>query len=200
MAGASGIATTSFYPGKNLGAYGDAGAVVTTDPGLADGVRTMANHGSWRRYVHEVVGCNSRLDALQAVVLRVKLTRLASWNLARQAAAARYDALLDGIDVVRPRVAPGNAHVWHLYVVRVPGGRRDRAWQRLIPAGVGAGIHYPVPVHLTPAFAHLGYRFGAFPHAEAAAAEILSLPLHPHLTAAQQEYTVKSLAAALADG
>jgi dTDP-4-amino-4,6-dideoxygalactose transaminase len=199
-AGASGVATTSFYPGKNLGAYGDAGAVVSVDPAVVDSVRTMANHGSRARNVHEVVGCNSRLDALQAVVLRVKLNRLAGWNLARQAAAARYDELLDRIDVVRPSVVPGNSHVWHLYVVRIPGGRRDRVRSRLIRAGVAAGIHYPLPVHLTAAFAHLGHRVGAFPHAEAAADEILSLPLHPHLTAAQQEYTVTALAAALAEG
>ncbi|MDP9818195.1 DegT/DnrJ/EryC1/StrS family aminotransferase [Spirilliplanes yamanashiensis] len=199
QAGASGVATTSFYPGKNLGAYGDAGAVVTADPEVADRVRVMASHGSRTPYVHEVAGCNSRLDALQAVVLRTKLTRLRSWNLARQAAAARYDALLDGLGVRRPTVAPGNTHVWHLYVVRVPGGRRDHVRRRLLSAGIATGIHYPVPVHLTPAFAGLGHRRGAFPHAEAAAAEILSLPMHPHLTAGQQEDVVKALAAALAD-
>jgi dTDP-4-amino-4,6-dideoxygalactose transaminase len=199
-AGTTGIAGTSFYPGKNLGAYGDAGAVVTVDARIADAVRTTANHGSRARYVHEIVGCNSRLDALQAVVLRVKLSRLARWNEARQRAAARYDELLARVDVVRPRVLPGNTHVWHLYVVRITGGRRDRVRQRLAAAGVAAGIHYPVPVHLTPAFAHLGHRIGAFPHAEAAAAEIISLPLHPHLSADDQEYTVKALDVALTDG
>jgi dTDP-4-amino-4,6-dideoxygalactose transaminase len=150
--------------------------------------------------VHEIVGCNSRLDALQAVVLRAKLSRLAGWNEARQRAAARYDELLGRVDVVRPRVLPGNTHVWHLYVVRITGGRRDPVRQRLAAVGVAAGIHYPVPVHLTPAFAHLGHRIGAFPHAEAAAAEVLSLPLHPHLSADDQEYTVKALDAALTDG
>jgi dTDP-4-amino-4,6-dideoxygalactose transaminase len=199
-AGTTGIAGTSFYPGKNLGAYGDAGAVVTVDARIADAVRTTANHGSRARYVHEIVGCNSRLDALQAVVLRVKLSRLARWNEARQRAAARYDELLARVDVVRPRVLPGNTHVWHLYVVRITGGRRDRVRQQLAAAGVAAGIHYPVPVHLTPAFAHLGHRIGAFPHAEAAAAEIISLPLHPHLSADDQEYTVKALDVALTDG
>jgi dTDP-4-amino-4,6-dideoxygalactose transaminase len=199
-AGASGVATTSFYPSKNLGAYGDAGAVVTVDAALADAIRTMANHGSRARYRHEVVGCNSRLDALQAVVLRTKLSRLAAWNRARQAAATRYDELLAGVEVVRPVVLPGNAHVWHLYVVRIPGGRRDQVCARMLEAGVAVGIHYPVPVHLTPAFAHLGHRAGAFPHAERAAAEILSLPMHPHLTAGQQEHVVTSLRAALARG
>jgi dTDP-4-amino-4,6-dideoxygalactose transaminase len=199
-AGSSGIATTSFYPSKNLGAYGDAGAVVTVERALADAVRTMANHGSRARYRHEVVGCNSRLDALQAVVLRTKLSRLAAWNQARQAAAARYHELLEGVEVVRPAVLPGNDHVWHLYVVRVPPGRREQVCARMVDAGVAVGIHYPVPVHLTPAFAHLGLRAGAFPQAEDAAAEILSLPMHPHLTAGQQEYVVSSLVAALARG
>jgi dTDP-4-amino-4,6-dideoxygalactose transaminase len=199
-AGTSGIAGTSFYPGKNLGAYGDAGAVTTVEPALADAVRTMANHGSRARYRHEIVGCNSRLDALQAVVLRIKLSRLAAWNRARQAAAARYHQLLEGVEVVRPTVLPGNDHIWHLYVIRVPGGRRDRVYARMVEAGVAVGIHYPVPVHLTPAFAHLGLRAGTFPHAEAAAAEILSLPMHPHLTAGQQEYVVGTLVAALARG
>ena len=194
-AGSWGIAATSFYPGKNLGAYGDAGAVVSTDAALATTVRTLANHGGLAKYVHDLVGCNSRLDALQAVVLRAKLVRLAAANAARRAAATRYDELLAPLDVVRPVTLPGNEHVWHLYVVQVPD--RDRVLARLNEAGIGAGIHYPTPLHLTPAFAHLGYRAGAFPHAEAAAGRILSLPLHPHLTAVQQEEVVAALAAAL---
>jgi len=194
-AGSWGIAATSFYPGKNLGAYGDAGAVVSTDAALATTVRTLANHGGLAKYVHDLVGCNSRLDALQAVVLRAKLVRLAAGNAARRAAAARYDELLADLDVVRPVTLPGNAHVWHLYVVQVPD--RDRVVARLNEAGIGAGIHYPTPLHLTPAFAHLGYRAGAFPHAEAAAGRILSLPLHPHITAVQQEEVVAALSAAL---
>jgi dTDP-4-amino-4,6-dideoxygalactose transaminase len=193
--GSWGIAATSFYPGKNLGAYGDAGAVVSTDAALATTVRTLANHGGLAKYVHDLVGCNSRLDALQAVVLRAKLVRLATGNAARRAAATRYDELLAPLDVVRPVTLPGNEHVWHLYVVQVPD--RDRVVARLNEAGIGAGIHYPTPVHLTPAFAHLGYRAGAFPHAEAAAGRILSLPLHPHITAVQQEEVVAALAAAL---
>jgi len=194
-AGSWGIAATSFYPGKNLGAYGDAGAVVSTDAALATTVRTLANHGGLAKYVHDLVGCNSRLDALQAVVLRAKLVRLAAGNAARRAAAARYDELLADLDVVRSVTLPGNAHVWHLYVVQVPD--RDRVVARLNEAGIGAGIHYPTPLHLTPAFAHLGYRAGAFPHAEAAAGRILSLPLHPHITAVQQEEVVAALSAAL---
>jgi dTDP-4-amino-4,6-dideoxygalactose transaminase len=200
-AGATGIAATSFYPGKNLGAYGDAGAVVTVDPGLAGAVRMLANHGGVRRYEHEVAGFNSRLDGLQAVVLRAKLARLAAWSGARRDAAARYDDLLDGSDVGRPVTLDGNAHVWHLYVVRIPGeaGRRDRVLARLNAAGIGSGVHYPVPVHLTPAFAHLGYGPGSFPHAEAAATQILSLPLYPQITPAQQAAVVRELTAALAE-
>jgi dTDP-4-amino-4,6-dideoxygalactose transaminase len=194
--GSWGIAATSFYPGKNLGAYGDAGAVVSTSAELATAVRTLANHGGLAKYVHELVGCNSRLDALQAVVLRAKLARLAAGNAARRAAAARYDELLAPLPVVRPAPLPGNEHVWHLFVVQVPD--RDAVVARLNEAGIGAGIHYPTPVHLTPAFAHVGYRAGAFPHAEAAAGRILSLPLYPQITGAQQERVVEVLAAALA--
>ncbi len=195
-AGAWGLAATSFYPGKNLGAYGDAGAVLATDRGAAEAVRTMANHGGRGRYVHEVVGCNSRLDALQAVVLRAKLGRLAAWNEARRAAAERYHALLEPLEVVRPVALPGNAHVWHLYVIEVDADR-DAVVASLNAAGIGAGIHYPTPVHRTPAFAHLGHPRGAFPRAEAAAARILSLPLYPQITAEQQEHVVRTLAAAL---
>ncbi|GAA1789075.1 DegT/DnrJ/EryC1/StrS family aminotransferase [Planosporangium flavigriseum] len=198
QAGSHGIAATSFYPGKNLGAYGDAGAVVTVDREVAAAVRMLANHGGVRKYEHEVVGFNSRLDGLQAAVLRTKLARLAAWNSARRVAAARYDDLLAGLDVVRPVTLAGNEHVWHLYVIRVPGGRRDEVLARLNAEGIGAGIHYPVPVHLTQAFAYLRYGRGSFPHAEATAGEILSLPLHPHITADQQERVVEALASALA--
>jgi len=194
-AGVDGIAATSFYPGKNLGAYGDAGAVVSADADLATSVRTIANHGGLKKYAHDVIGVNSRLDGLQAVVLRAKLTRLARWNEARRAVASRYDALLEGLDVVRPTTLDGNEHVWHIYCLRVP--RRDEVLARLNAAGVGAGIHYPVPVHRTGAFADLGYADGAFPHAEKAAAEILSLPIYPQLTADQQDVVVRELAAAL---
>jgi dTDP-4-amino-4,6-dideoxygalactose transaminase len=200
-AGSWGVAATSFYPSKNLGAYGDAGAVVTTDESIARRVRALANHGDGATDRHEVVGWNSRLDALQAVVLRTKLLRLARWNRARQIAADRYETLLRPFEVLRPTVLDGNEHVWHLYVVRVPGDgtsrRRDRLLARLAEAGIGAGVHYPAPVHRVPAFADLGYPDGALPHAEAAATEILSLPLYPQLTADQQEFVVATLAAAL---
>jgi dTDP-4-amino-4,6-dideoxygalactose transaminase len=196
-AGALGhVAATSFYPGKNLGAYGDAGAVLTDSGEAAARIRMIADHGSRNKYDHEVIGVNSRLDALQAVVLSAKLRRLAGWNAARQAAAQRYDDLLAGVaDVITPRVLDGNEHVWHLYVVRVPD--RDRVIKELHAAGIGAGIHYPVPVHLASAAASLGYAAGAFPVAERAAREVLSLPLFPGITPAQQERVVTVLIAAL---
>ncbi len=196
-AGALGdAAATSFYPGKNLGAYGDAGAAMTGSAEVAERMRMIRDHGSPRKYEHEVIGVNSRLDTLQAVVLSAKLRRLAAWNAARQAAAARYDELLSGYDaVVRPRTLDGNEHVWHLYTVRVP--QRDRVLKELHAAGIGAGIHYPVPVHLTAAFARLGYGEGAFPVAERAARDLLSLPLFPEITAAQQERVVSVLVSAL---
>jgi dTDP-4-amino-4,6-dideoxygalactose transaminase len=190
------VASTSFYPGKNLGAYGDAGAVLTDSGELAARIRMIADHGSRNKYDHEAIGFNSRLDTLQAVVLSAKLRRLAGWNAARQAAAQRYDDLLAGVaDVITPRVLDGNEHVWHLYVVRVPD--RDRVIKELHAAGIGAGIHYPVPVHLAPAAAGLGHAVGAFPVAEQAAREVLSLPLFPGITPAQQERVVSVLIAAL---
>jgi dTDP-4-amino-4,6-dideoxygalactose transaminase len=196
-AGALGhAAATSFYPGKNLGAYGDAGAALTSSDGVAARMRMIRDHGSPRKYVHEVLGFNSRMDTLQAVVLSAKLRRLAAWNTARRAAAARYDTLLSGQDKVsRPRTLDGNEHVWHLYVVRVSD--RDRVLKELHAAGIGAGIHYPTPIHLTAAFAGLGYREGAFPVAERTARELLSLPLFPEITADQQEFVVETLTGAL---
>ena len=181
------VAGTSFYPGKNLGAAGDAGAVTTNDPEIAERVRVLGAHGSPTKYVHDVIGMNSRLDTIQAVVLRAKLARLEKWNHQRREAAERYEQLLGGHPGVRtPRVAEGNEDVWHLYVVRV--AERDRVLTALTEAGVGAGIHYPTPLHLTRAYADLGYGPGSFPVAERAATEILSLPMFPHLTAEQQEH------------
>jgi dTDP-4-amino-4,6-dideoxygalactose transaminase len=189
-------AATSFYPGKNLGAYGDAGGMLTGSGEVAARMRVLRNHGSARKYEHQVMGVNSRLDTLQAVVLSAKLRRLAGWNEARRAAAQRYDMLLAGLDeVARPRTLDGNEHVWHLYVVRVPD--RDRVLKELQAAGIGAGIHYPVPIHLTEAFAGLGYAEGAFPVAEHGAHELLSLPLSAEITAGQQEQVALALKSAL---
>ena len=196
-AGALGhVAATSFYPGKNLGAYGDAGAALTASADLAIQMRMIRDHGSPRKYEHDVLGFNSRLDTLQAVVLSAKLGRLAGWNAARRAAAQRYETLLAGIDeIVLPRTLDGNEHVWHLYVIRVPD--RDRVLKELHAAGIGAGIHYPVPVHRTTAFAGLGCPEGSFPVTEQAAQEILSLPLFAEITAEQQTRVALVLKAAL---
>jgi dTDP-4-amino-4,6-dideoxygalactose transaminase len=197
MAGTLGTAAgTSFYPGKNLGAAGDAGAVLTDDEGIAATVRMLGAHGSEQKYRHEAVGMNSRLDTVQAVVLNAKLRRLASWNERRRMAAARYSELIgDFGGVVLPRSAEGNADVWHLYVVRVP--ERDRVLSALSQAGIGAGVHYPVPVHLTRAYRHLGLQPGSFPVAEKASGQILSLPIYPHITEAQQDYVAAKLRLAL---
>jgi len=188
-------AATSFYPGKNLGAYGDGGAVLTSDTTLAQRIRAISCHGGLERYEHRYVGFNSRLDTLQAVVLRAKLRRLPAWNEARRAAAARYDSMLADLEKVRrPTTADGNEHVWHLYVVRVDD--RDRVLDDLHAAGIGAGIHYPRPIHCTEAFSFLGHATGAFPVAEASAPQLLTLPLFPHITQAQQERVVEALAEA----
>jgi dTDP-4-amino-4,6-dideoxygalactose transaminase len=195
--GSVGIAAaTSFYPGKNLGAYGDAGAVTTNDTAIAERLRALRNHGGVRKYEHLAVGVNSRLDELQAVVLSAKLRWLEQWNDERRLAAERYSDLLKDLEqVIVPAVMPGNEHVWHLYVVRVP--RRDEVLQHLTAAGVGAGIHYPAPIHLLPPFAKREWKFGAFRTAEAVAGEILSLPIYPGITPDQQERVVGHLAEAL---
>jgi dTDP-4-amino-4,6-dideoxygalactose transaminase len=190
------VAATSFYPGKNLGAYGDAGAVVTASDEIAKRVRALRNYGSEVKYHHPETGFNSRLDTLQAVVLNAKLKRLADWNAARGRAAKRYHELLAGAPgLTLPATLPGNQHIWHLYVVRVP--RRDEVLARLAAAGIGAGIHYPLPIHLQGAYRSQGHRAGDFPVAERAAAEVLSLPLFAEITPAQQERTAAVLTEAL---
>jgi dTDP-4-amino-4,6-dideoxygalactose transaminase len=197
-AGALGrIAATSFYPGKNLGASGDGGAVMTDDADLARYVRLMGSHGSAIKYKHEIIGVNSRLDAIHAITLSAKLRRLSQWNECRRQAAARYAELLADLPGVRvPATMPGNTDIWHLYVVRVARDR-DRVLAELTAAGIGAGLHYPDPWHLTPAYAHLGYGRGTCPVAELAATEILSLPMYPHLGADQQLVVVDALRAAV---
>lgn len=185
------LAATSFYPGKNLGAYGDGGAILTNSDELAERVRLLRSHGERSRHCHDIVGFNSRLDPLQAVVLSAKLARLDEWNALRAQAARNYDDLLADLGtVVTPDVGvPG--HAWHLYVVRVPD--RDEVLAGLHAQGIGAAVHYPVPIHRTPAFAHLGYPPGSFPEAELASREILSLPLFPGITEKQQILVVEAL-------
>lgn len=190
------IAATSFYPGKNLGAYGDGGAVFTDSDIFAQHVRTLRNHGGTKRYEHRVSGVNSRLDGLQGVVLSAKLAHLDEWNALRRQAATYYDELLSDVaEVTTPRSVEGNEHVFHLYVVRVP--RRDELVDALNVAGVSAAIHYPAPVHLTRAFEFLGYPKGSFPVAERQAGQIMSLPLYPGITAEQQERVVREVKSAL---
>jgi dTDP-4-amino-4,6-dideoxygalactose transaminase len=175
----------SFYPGKNLGAYGEGGAVVTSDPALAERIRLLRSWGEETRYEHKYRGFNYRMDGVQGAVLGVKLKHLAAWTEARRSRAAEYSRHLAETTVVLPTERPGSRHVYHLYVVRVQ--ERD-AWRaRLNDAGVQVGIHYPLPVHLQPAYRDLGYSAGDFPVSERAANEVLSLPIFPELTGEQIE-------------
>jgi dTDP-4-amino-4,6-dideoxygalactose transaminase len=182
----------SFYPTKNLGALGDGGAVVTDDAALAGRIRALGNYGSRKKHLNEMRGVNSRLDPLQAAVLREKLLHLDAWNRRRRQIAALYLEQLDGIpDLVLPRVAEGCSTVWHAFAIRHP--RRDWLARQLGLEEIGTMIHYPVPPHLSQAYRDAGYRRGSFPIAERIAAEELSLPLHPHLTVEQVEEIVGSL-------
>ena len=190
------IAATSFYPGKNLGAYGDAGAVMTDNDRYDVQARALRNHGGLRKYEHDIIGRNSRLDGLQGAVLTTKLAVLNEWNGERRAAAHHYSQMLGGTErVITPRTKPGNEHVFHLYVVRVP--RRDHVLEQLGRAEIGAGIHYPIPIHRHKAFAHLQLGPGSYPRTETIAGEILSLPMFPGITARQQERVVEVLLGAV---
>lgn len=172
----------SFYPGKNLGAYGDAGAVVTNDKYIADRVAMLRNHGRTKKYEHDLEGYNSRLDTIQAAILRVKLRHLEVWTDTRIANASLYSSLLSGNNTLTlPITGPGERNVYHLYVIRT--ARRDHLQQKLKEAGVATGIHYPIPLHLQPAYRHLGLATGAFPVVEQASAEILSLPMDAEISA-----------------
>jgi dTDP-4-amino-4,6-dideoxygalactose transaminase len=170
----------SFFPTKNLGGFGDGGLVVCPDAELAGGLRSLRAHGSTTRYVHEVAGTNSRLDAVQAALLGVRLRHLDTSLKARRAIALAYDDALVGSTVVTPVRATDREHSFNLYVIRVPSGRADAA-SRLRDAGIGTAVHYPLPVHLQPALRHLGYSEGDFPEAERAAREVLTLPMYPSL-------------------
>lgn len=181
----------SFYPGKNLGAYGDAGAVVTDDARIADAVRLERDFGQRYKYEHLVKGDNCRLDSIQAAVLRVKLRYLDDWNANRRAIAMRYDNMLKSIGVEPPARTRSFDDVYHLYVVEL--GERDRARDLLSGLGIQTGIHYPVPIHLQPAYRDLGLARGSFPKTEAAASQLLSLPMFPELTEAQIERVVAGI-------
>lgn len=191
-AGAFGHAAAfSFYPSKNLGAYGDGGMVVTNDDQIAAKLRLLRNYGQRVKYYHSVAGTNSRLDTVQAAVLGVKLPHLDGWNDARRRHAAAYGTRLSG-RVHTPATAAGVEHVFHLYVIET--GRRDALQQALRAKEIHTGIHYPVPAHLQEACASLGYRAGDFPVTEQAAGRILSLPMYPELTAAQIDCVADAIA------
>lgn len=183
---------TSFYPGKNLGALGDAGAVTTNNASLAAKAAMLRNYGSVKKYEHEVIGYNQRMDELQAAFLRVKLKYLPEWTKQRQEIAALYNILLQGTgDVVTPAVAEGATHVYHLYVIQT--AQRDALQQYLTEQGIGTLIHYPVPVHLQAAYQHLGYKEGDFPIAESLANRCLSLPIWPGMQYQQIETVAKAV-------
>jgi dTDP-4-amino-4,6-dideoxygalactose transaminase len=181
-------AAFSFYPTKNLGGCGDGGIVVTDDAAVAEQVRAMRNCGQREKYIHELPPFNHRMDTLQAAILRVKLRYLESWIEARRRNAALYTQLLAGSDLVTPVEAPGATHVYHLYVIRTT--RRDGLLAHLQQQGIGAAIHYPVPIHLQPFYAGNGFRPGQFPVTERVCDQVLSLPMFPELTESQVEYVV----------
>ncbi len=188
----------SFYPAKNLGAWGEAGAVVTNDPALRERLLMYRDHGQRKKYHHEVIGWNGRMDGLQGAVLGVKLKYLDQANAGRRRAAARYHELLAGAPgVILPGEAEYGRSVHHLYAVRIEAGDRDALVEKLAARGIACGIHYPVPVHLQEAYAGLGYRRGDFPVSEACASTFLSLPMYPELTDAQIETVVTELKACL---
>jgi dTDP-4-amino-4,6-dideoxygalactose transaminase len=197
-AGSFGVAAAmSFYPSKNLGAYGDAGCVLTRSEEFAARIRAFRNHGGESKNVHPLTGFNSRLDSLQAAVLLAKLRHLANWNQNRRKAADFYDELLQPYpEIGHVPALEGNEHIWYVYVVRVPN--RNEVLTRLNDAGIGAQVHYPIPIHLQEPFRLLGYGEGDFPKAEAAAKEILSLPLSPGITKEQQQRVVAELIRAAA--
>jgi len=187
------IGCVSLYPGKNLGAFGDGGLVLTRHEHLARKMEMLANHGASveHRYQHEFIGLNSRLDAIQAAIVRVKLPHLDRWNARRQEIAARYSRELQGLVKV-PETVPYGTHIFHQYVIRTP--KRDALQRFLKERGVPTAIHYPIPIHLQPAFQRrFGFTEGQFPVSETAAREVLSLPMHPHLTEEEIRWIIDSV-------
>jgi len=184
-------AAFSFYPGKNLGAYGDGGIVVTNDRGIARRLEMLRNYGQKEKYQHLFRGYNRRLDTLQAAVLRVKLRYLEKWNAARRWNAVLYHKFLDGCGLLLPGEAPGAESVWHLYVIRAE--QRDALKEHLISRGISASIHYPIPIHVQPAYLDLGYKKGDFPVTESCAHQVLSLPMYAEISQDQIEYVAKTI-------
>lgn len=186
------VGTLSFFPTKNLGAWGDAGMMVTQDEQLAERLRRLRLHGGSRQYFHEEVGTNSRLDSLQAAVLLAKLPHLEAWNEARRHNAARYTAAFAGHPAIcPPRVDPANDHIFHQYTIQVP--QRDELQAHLKTRGIGHAVYYPLALHLQPCFAYLGYRRGSLPVTEAAMDSVISLPIYPELTREQQETVIEEV-------
>jgi dTDP-4-amino-4,6-dideoxygalactose transaminase len=192
------IGCLSFYPSKNLGGAGDGGMLVTNDPDHAQRLKMLRVHGEEKKYHHKVIGINSRLDALQAAVLRVKLPHLDEWTAARQRKAQQYELMFNdaglGTQIAEPFVRSNARHIFHQFVIRVRDGRRDVLRDHLRECGVGTDVYYPVPLHLQECFAYLGYQEGDYPIAERAAKETLALPVYPELTAEQQDYVVNTMA------
>lgn len=190
------VGAFSFYPGKNLGAWGEAGGIITDDPELVKKMRMLRDHGQAKKYYHDLVGWNGRMDGIQGAVLSVKLRHLPAWNEARRAHAKRYRELLSGLDgIVLPAEAEYGRHVYHLYVVRVAD--RDGFMKALAERGVHCGIHYPLPLHLQKAYAGAGYGEGSLPVTERVAREIVSLPMYAELTEEQLSYTAEAVRGAL---
>jgi dTDP-4-amino-4,6-dideoxygalactose transaminase len=193
-AGASGrVGCFSFYCSKNLGAYGEAGSITTNDDRLAEELRALREHGQSTRYYHPVVGYNARLDEIQAAILRIKLRRLPEWNKRRREVARAYDTLLKDSGVITPEIPSGERHVFYVYAIRVPSGRRDDLRKYLGERGIGTQIHYPVPIHLQQSAEFLGYRKGDLPITERLASEVLSLPMYPELTDDQLDRVTASI-------
>jgi len=193
MAGeAAAIGTYSFFPSKNLGGYGDGGMMVTQDEALFEALMKLRTHGSRRTYYHEIVGYNSRLDALQAAVLLAKLPHLEGWSAARRRNAAYYDAAFANLaEVTTPFVDPANTSIYNQYTIRV--AQRDALQAHLKAQGIGSNVYYPLPLHLQPCFAYLGYREGQCPEAERASKEVLSLPIYPELTTTQLDEVIAAV-------
>jgi dTDP-4-amino-4,6-dideoxygalactose transaminase len=193
MAGELGtVGTLSFFPSKNLGAFGDGGMMVTQDDALAERLGRLRLHGGARQYFHDEVGFNSRLDTLHAAVLLAKLPHLADWSATRARHAARYtEAFAGHADICPPRTDPANEHIYNQYTIRVP--RRDELQAHLKRRQIGHSIYYPLPLHLQPCFAHLGYQRGTMPASEAAAAQVISLPVYPELSEAQQQAVIDAV-------
>jgi len=189
------VGAYSFYCSKNLGAYGEAGSIVTNDDKLADDLRALREHGQSTRYYHPVVGYNARLDEIQAAILRVKLRHLDDWNARRRAIAVQYDGLLKGSGVITPEIPAGGRHVFYAYAIRVPDGKRDALRTYLGERGIGTQIHYPVPIHLQEAAQFLGYRKGNFPVTERVCGEVLSIPIYAEMTDSMVERVAETITA-----